>query len=49
MSDEVLEAKYTTLASEIIGETQANELLSAVWALDWASDVKQVTKLMAKA
>jgi hypothetical protein len=31
-----------------LGETQANELLSAVWALDWAKDVSSVTRLMVK-
>ncbi len=49
MSDEVLEAKYSTLASEIIGKAQADELLSVAWALDGASDIMQVTKLMVKA
>ena len=45
MTDEALEAKYRTLASEVLGAKQANELLAAVWALDGAPDVRQVTKL----
>jgi 2-methylcitrate dehydratase PrpD len=48
MSDEVLEAKYSTLATAIIGKAQADELLSAAWALNSASDIKQVTTLMVK-
>ncbi|MDA1035308.1 MAG: MmgE/PrpD family protein [Chloroflexi bacterium] len=48
MSDEALETKYSALAGEIIGEAQANELLSAVYGLDWAKDVSQVAKLFVK-
>jgi 2-methylcitrate dehydratase PrpD len=48
MSDETLEAKYSALADEVLGEKQANELLSAVWALDQAGDVTRVTRLMVK-
>jgi hypothetical protein len=44
----VLEAKYSTLAAEVIGKTQADELLTAVWALNGTSDVRQVTTLMVK-
>jgi len=45
MSDEALEAKYSALAGEVVGQAQANELLSAVWALDGAKDVSQVAHL----
>ncbi len=48
MSDEALETKYSALAGEVLGETQANELLSAVWGLDRAKDVGQVAKLFVK-
>lgn len=48
MSDEALENKYVALVSEIMGETQAYELLSSVWSLDRAIDIKQITKLMVK-
>ena len=46
MSDQALEAKYTALVGAEFSETHTNELLSAIWALDWAADVTQVTKLM---
>ena len=48
MSDEALEAKYSALAGEVIGETQTGELMSSVWGLDRAKDVRQVTRLFVK-
>jgi 2-methylcitrate dehydratase PrpD len=48
MSDTALESKYDDLAGEILGGKQADDLLSAVWALDTAKDVRKVIKLMVK-
>jgi 2-methylcitrate dehydratase PrpD len=46
MSDQALETKYTALVGAEFTEAHTNELLTAIWALDWAADVTQVTKLM---
>ena len=48
MTDEALEAKFSTLAGEIIGPKQAGDLLAAVWGLAEAPNVREVTKLMVK-
>jgi len=49
MSDAVLEAKFSDLAGEVLSADQADRLLAAVWALDEAPDVSDITKLMVKA
>ena len=44
MSDEVLLAKFSALAGDIIGARQADDLQAAVWGLDDADDVGHVAK-----
>jgi hypothetical protein len=46
MSDEALNKKYQTLASEVLPQTQVEELAAAVWELDDASDVSDISRLM---
>ena len=48
MTDAALEAKYRSLASEVLPEAQAEALLAAVWDLDAAPSVGEVARLMAK-
>ena len=48
MTNEALETKYRDLATEVFDRSRADELLSAVWALDTAADVSEVARLMAK-
>ena len=48
MTNETLETKYRDLATEVFDRSRADELLSAVWALDTAADVSEVARLMAK-
>ena len=46
MTDEALEAKYRAIATPVIGEQRAEQLLAAAWALDGAPDVGAVASLM---
>ena len=46
MTDEALNEKYQTLASEVLPQTQVEELAAAVWELDHASDVADISRLM---
>lgn len=46
MSDEALETKYRALATEVLPEAQAEELLAAVWGLEQAPNVGDVARLM---
>ena len=48
MTNEALETKYRDLATEVFDRSRADELLAAVWALDTATDVSEVVRLMAK-
>ena len=45
MSDAQLEAKYRATASETVGGKRAEALLSAIWMLDQADDVRPTTAL----
>lgn len=47
MSDEVLKAKYLALAGEVLDAEQVPQLFDAVWELDKAPSVADVTRLMA--
>ncbi len=46
MTDEALNEKYHTLASEVLPQTQVAELASAVWNLDNSSDISDISRLM---
>jgi len=46
MSDEALQNKYRELAGDVLPSQQLEDLLAAVWALDSAADVREVTCLM---
>jgi hypothetical protein len=46
MSDVVLRAKYDALAREVFEAERADALWHAVWTLDEAPDVSEVTSLM---
>ena len=45
MSDTHLESKFRTLARRVLSQSQADELLTALWALDSADDVTGVMAL----
>jgi len=45
MTDTQLETKFTTLASEVIGDARATELLEAAWRLDEAPDLGRLMEL----
>ena len=45
MSDAQLESKFRTLARRVLSQSQADELLAALWALDTADDVTGVMAL----
>ena len=45
MSDAHLESKFRTLARRVLSQSQADELLAALWALDTADDVTGVMAL----
>jgi len=47
MSDEALKAKYVALAGEVFAPERVEQLFDAVWGLDEAPDVSEVTRLMA--
>jgi len=46
MSDEALRTKYRALAGEVFPAERVESLLDAVWELDQADDVTNVTRLM---
>ena len=45
MSDANLEQKFTSLAEPIIGKEKTRQLISALWKLGQASDLKQIISL----
>ena len=45
MSDTNLEQKFTSLAEPIIGSEKTRQLISALWKLGQASDLKQILSL----
>jgi 2-methylcitrate dehydratase PrpD len=45
MSDANLEQKFTSLAEPIIGKEKTLQLISALWKLGQASDLKQIIHL----
>jgi 2-methylcitrate dehydratase PrpD len=45
MSDANLEQKFTSLAEPIIGKEKTRQLISALWRLGQASDLKQILQL----
>ncbi len=47
MSDDVLKAKYVALAGEVFDTERVAQLFEAVWSLDTAENVSDVTRLMA--
>ena len=47
MSDAAIEAKFVANAEPIIGAERARKIVSFVWNLDAATDMRELTKLMA--
>ena len=45
MSDANLEQKFTSLAEPIIGKQKTVQLISALWNLSKATDLKQIIQL----
>ncbi len=45
MSDANLEQKFTSLAEPVIGKEKTRQLISALWKLGQASDLKQILSL----
>jgi len=45
MSDANLEQKFTSLAEPVIGQEKTRQLISALWNLGQATDLKQVLNL----
>lgn len=49
MSDDEVMAKFRECAAEVLPTAQAEEIIAAVWQLDDLADVRQLTRLLAKA